>query len=61
MKGVVPPSDLALFPKFNAELEKGWLVVTGLNEDHTALYLDGNGEGANACGKAAKWCLAAIM
>lgn len=53
------PSSLALFPKFNAELEKGWLVVTGLNEDHTALYRDDNGEGANACGQAAKWCLAA--
>lgn len=53
------PSSLALFPKFNAELEKGWLVVTGLNEEHTALYRDDNGEGANACGKAAKWCLSA--
>ncbi len=50
------PSSLALFPKFNAEIEKGWLVVTGLNEDHTELYRDDSGEGANACGVAAKWC-----
>ena len=57
--GLNEPSSLALFPKFNAEIEKGWLVVTGLNEDHTELYRDDRGVGANACGVAAKWCLAA--
>lgn len=41
-------------PVTKPSLEKGFLTVTGLNEAKTALHPD-----ANACGQAARWCLAA--
>lgn len=57
--GLSVPSDEVLLPTRNSAIEKGWLAVTGLNEEHTDLYRDTDGEGANNCGLAARWCLAA--
>jgi len=57
--GLAVPSDEVLLPTRNSAIEKGWLAVTGLNEEHTDLYRDTDGEGANNCGLAARWCLAA--
>lgn len=56
--GLKQPTTEALLPKGNAEIEKGWLAVTGLDATGKALYRDKNGKGANACGDAARWCLA---
>ena len=50
-------SDASLesyMPSTKKELEKGFLAVTGMNADTTGLHAE-----ANACGKAARWCLAA--
>lgn len=51
------PTAEALLPNYDAAIEKGWLAVTGLNKEGTALYKDGD-SGANKCGAAARWCLA---
>ena len=53
------PSLESYMPIIKKELEKGFLVVTGLNADKTGLYRDSQGLGANACGDAGRWCLAA--
>ncbi|MBF7694129.1 autotransporter domain-containing protein, partial [Acinetobacter sp. FNA3] len=55
------PSYNALLPVNNRNLEKGWLAVTGVDDTHQKLFkLEGRDNvGANACGDAAKWCLAA--
>ena len=52
------PTAEGLLAVGNKTIEKGTLVVTGLNQRGTALYSD-SGSGANACGDAARWCLAA--
>lgn len=57
--GLAVPSDEVLLPTRNSAIEKGWLAVTGLNAEHTDLYRNTKGEGANNCGLAARWCLAA--
>ena len=54
------PNAEALLPLFNHDLEQGWLAVTGVDSTKKALYKDlKNNNGANACGDAAQWCLAA--
>lgn len=55
--GLSQPSTESLLPKGDAAAEKGWLAVTGVDATGKALYRD-NGLGANACGEAARWCLA---
>lgn len=57
--GFTQPHSEALLPTGDAAIEKGWLAVTGLNEARTHLYKAANGSGANHCGAAARWCLAA--
>lgn len=57
--GFTKPHDEALLPTGDAAIEKGWLAVTGLNQSHTDLYKAADGSGANHCGAAARWCLAA--
>ncbi|SNQ28772.1 autotransporter-associated beta strand repeat-containing protein [Acinetobacter apis] len=49
----VEPSPQSLMPTMYPTLEKGWLVVAGVDNDKN-LYEDGS----NACGSAARWCLA---
>ena len=56
--GFDQPTTESLLPTLDSEIEKGWLAVTGLDEEGKKLYRDDKGEGANACGKAAAWCLA---
>lgn len=55
--GYLNPDDEATLPVGHPDIEKGFLAVTGLNSKGDALYRDSKG-GANACGKAARWCLA---
>lgn len=57
-EAMAKPLDETLLPVGNSAIENGWLAVTGLNEDHTDLFKNGN-TGANHCGAAARWCLAA--
>ncbi|MBF7686034.1 autotransporter domain-containing protein, partial [Acinetobacter sp. B10A] len=55
------PSNMSLMPINNFMLEKGILAVTGVDASKKKLYQEKdqvNG-GANACGDAARWCLAA--
>ncbi|OUY08069.1 autotransporter domain-containing protein [Acinetobacter populi] len=53
-KGSTDASMESYMPVTQESLEKGFLAVTGMNEDKSGLH-----EQANACGKAARWCLAA--
>lgn len=54
------PNAETLLPSFDPSLEQGWLAVTGLDSTKKALYRQLNSNtGANACGDAAQWCLAA--
>lgn len=57
--GLLIPNEEALMPKYDQALEKGWLAVTGVDDTKKALYKKADGTGANACGDAARWCLAA--
>lgn len=51
------PHGESLLPVTNPQLEKGFLVVTGLNLDGSDLHHDGQ-EGGSWCGDAARWCMA---
>ncbi len=58
--GALEASSSATMPVYDTSLEKGWLAVAGLNEDHTGLYEYNNTwGGSNICGSAARWCLSA--
>lgn len=56
--GLNTPSGESLLPVSNPRLEKGFLVVTGLNLRGDDLFRDDKQEGGNWCGEAARWCLA---
>ena len=56
-KGDSFPDAENLLPVGHSEMEKGFLTVTGLNKAGDALY-KGSRDAANACGDAARWCLA---
>lgn len=57
-EGNSQPSVEASMPNQTAELKKGWIVVTGVDESKKSLYKTYYGAGANACGDAAEYCLA---
>ena len=57
--GKTQPNAETLLPVNRPDIEKGFLAVTGVDDSKQALYQDKNGTGANACGDAARWCLAA--
>ncbi|SNQ28774.1 autotransporter-associated beta strand repeat-containing protein [Acinetobacter apis] len=47
------PSPESLMPMVNSSLEKGWLVVAGIDSGENGEYMSGS----NRCGSAARWCL----
>lgn len=59
--GSSTPNIEALLPTFvgGEGIEKGLLAATGLDSTKKALYRAKDGTGANACGDAARWCIAA--
>ena len=57
--GFANPSVESLLPVGNKAVEKGVISVTGVDETGQQLSRNAQGKGANACGEAARWCLAA--
>lgn len=55
--GFVVLSDEVLLLIWNSIIEKGWLVVIGLNVVYIDLYCNIKGEGVNNCGFVVRWCL----
>ena len=53
------PSNESLMPLSEPSLEAGFLTVTGLDQNRRELYRESATVGANECGAAARWCLAA--
>lgn len=60
-EGSSTPNIETLLPTFadGEGIEKGLLAATGMDSTKKALYRTGDGKGANACGAAARWCVAA--